>query len=932
MPDDIYKLYKGSTLHKIFAVGSVLFFLGVIWMIASDYSREWKHFQRKFNSLEVEKSQKALSRAENKIKKDEFARLTEELAIKQSNAKAHEDEIRSVKRSLNETNDELFKVQQEYSIAKSYFESARYEFEEAGKYGHVNPELEKHFNEIKIKSEALGQEVREIESGKNALEERLKAFTHEIEEIQQQIAALTKERDLAQKNLDKVKPSLAKAILNAPLLDFIQPSLSIQQIVLADLQQDLHFAKAPVVDRCTTCHLAIDKAKGYDKEEQPFRSHPNLELFLGTNSNHPVEEFGCTVCHGGSGQDLTFIGAAHTPKNEEQEKEWIKKYGWEERHHWEHPMYPLNQVEASCVSCHVGVQEVPQAPKLNEGRRLFRELGCFGCHETKGFENLRKVGPSLKRIGNKTDTGWVFKWIKDPRSFNPSTRMPKFFGINEVVLQDREDVQIDAVVAYLFKHSEKIELDKPENSGDVNSGKQLVNELGCLGCHSLGGKEANRFGPNLSFVGSKVNRDWLVDWLKNPKHYWPDTHMPSLRLSDKEALDIAEFLMMLKNPEFDQIAEPILNPDVLTETVLYELSLLMPQKEAEEKVAVMDETAKKLYLGERTIQRYGCYSCHDIAGFDAAKSIGTSLTEEGSKPIVRFDFGLLDMEHSRNAWFLQKLRAPRSFDNGKIKRPEERLRMPQFNLTEEQIQSLATHLNSLTTEGIPLSKKKILDDREKKVENGWRMVRKFNCQGCHIISEGGGNILSLYEDKSLGPPNITGEGQKVQSEWLFNFLRHPTTVRPWLTIRMPTFDFDHDQATALAKFFQGLDKVEDLFIPDDVDLYSHESISAGKQLFDALQCIKCHRFTKGMVIDETVDVSTLAPNLSMARKRLRRDWVVKWLNNPEVLMPGTRMPQFWPEGNSPVPEILGGDAEKQISAVRDYVMNFEGDVPAATEG
>ncbi|MBI4431122.1 MAG: c-type cytochrome [Candidatus Omnitrophica bacterium] len=929
MTEDTHQLYKGSTLHRIFAIGSVLFLLGVFWMVWADYSREWKRFQRQFDALEIEKAEKALKRAEGKLKKDEIDRLNGELAGEKKNLKAHSGEIRSAGKSLDEAETELYKLQQAHSIAKSYFEAVRYEFEEAVKHEHMTPELEKRLKATETEAENLRLKVEEAESRKIELEEQLGTFTSRREETREKIDELTRDLDQIRKNLDSLKPSFSKAILNAPMLDFIRPSLKIQQIVVDDLHDDYHFARVPKVDRCTTCHLAIDKPKGYDKEVQPFRSHPRMDLFLGTASAHPVEEFGCTVCHGGSGQDVTFGGAAHTPRNEEQEKEWIKKYGWQERKYWAHPMYSLDRVEASCVACHGAFQEIPEAPKLNAGRRLYRELGCFGCHETKGFENLRKVGPSLMRIGNKTDAGWVFKWVKDPLSFNPDTRMPKFFGVNEDASPDRENVEIDAIRTYLLQHSEKIEFEKPGDRGDVDRGKKLVNDLGCLGCHSLGEKQANDFGPNLSHVGSKVNRDWLVDWLKNPKRYWAETHMPSLRLTHEEALDIAEYLMMLKNPEFDQIAEPILSPDLLTEAVRYELALQMTQKQADGKIAVMDEMSKKLYLGERMINRYGCYVCHDIAGFENAKPIGTSLSEEGSKPVERFDFGLLKFKHSREAWFEQKLKEPRSFDHGKVKRLEERLRMPKFNLTDEEISSLITHLSSLTREEISLSKQHVLDARKQAVEKGWRMVRKFNCQGCHIVQGEGGNILSLYEDTSLGSPNVTGEGKKVVSNWLFNFLRHPATIRPWLKIRMPTFGFDHEQAATLVEFFKALDDVKDPFIPDDVPLYSPEKVAAGKQIFEALQCIKCHRFTKGMVIDESVDVSTLAPNLMMAKARLRHDWIVEWLKNPEELMPGTRMPQFWPDGSSPAPEILGGNAEDQMAAVREYVMNFQGEASPA---
>ena len=63
--------------------------------------------------------------------------------------------------------------------------------------------------------------------------------------------------------------------------------------------------------------------------------------------------------------------------------------------------------------------------------------------------------------------------------------------------------------------------------------------------------------------------------------------------------------------------------------------------------------AKQLELGQRVISRYGCFSCHDIKGFEKAQPIGTDLSEEGSKLVTRLDFAFItDIPHtSKIAWF-----------------------------------------------------------------------------------------------------------------------------------------------------------------------------------------------------------------------------------------------------------------------------------------
>ena len=71
-----------------------------------------------------------------------------------------------------------------------------------------------------------------------------------------------------------IAPSAVKDYFrNAPLLDFMAPTLKVQQIILPNVVDDVNFTRVPKMDRCQTCHLAIDR-KGYEKYPQPFTTHP----------------------------------------------------------------------------------------------------------------------------------------------------------------------------------------------------------------------------------------------------------------------------------------------------------------------------------------------------------------------------------------------------------------------------------------------------------------------------------------------------------------------------------------------------------------------------------------------------------------------------------------------------------------------------------
>ena len=123
-----------------------------------------------------------------------------------------------------------------------------------------------------------------------------------------------KERMIASLQKTEVNPIwLAR---NAPLVDFLDPTIKVKQVLVETAQDDLYFQKVPKVDRCMTCHVFIDK-QGYEDQPQPYKTHPKLEsLAVGMNSPHPMKKFGCTSCHGGEGHRVTdFSAPVHMPEN-----------------------------------------------------------------------------------------------------------------------------------------------------------------------------------------------------------------------------------------------------------------------------------------------------------------------------------------------------------------------------------------------------------------------------------------------------------------------------------------------------------------------------------------------------------------------------------------------------------------------------------------
>jgi mono/diheme cytochrome c family protein len=95
----------------------------------------------------------------------------------------------------------------------------------------------------------------------------------------------------------------------------------------------------------------------------------------------------------------------------------------------------------------------------------------------------------------------------------------------------------------------KVNLDPDilNNDEQISAGKKVYKKYGCRACHSIGG-ENGRIGPALDRAGLMSNADWLYGWIKNTQAIDPRTKMPTLGLTDEEALAIVAYMKTLIAP------------------------------------------------------------------------------------------------------------------------------------------------------------------------------------------------------------------------------------------------------------------------------------------------------------------------------------------------------------------------------------------------
>ena len=1033
---------KSYSVHYLIA--TIILVATLFWALYDEAwgQRPWKPFQEHWKdryTAFLNTARSSSAKAEGSVEKNpEYVSLKESYQQAYQNAKPQAEEAR---RKLDDASARLLAVQSVFTDRRAYVNALTYEFETS--------------NSASAKA-SKANEIKEYKEKKATVEfpdGTRKQFN--FDELEKTYNDIRNERTQLSLELgDVLKPSTAAKTkmdeyVSDHMVDLTPAQIDGLKRKAADWDPkivQINVAQANIVDRCESCHMntreplkitaAAMTAPGEKKPDEyarAFVSHPQPQLL----QIHDPEKFGCSPCHQGNGRATTSVEKAHG--NYE---------------HWLWPLYPVENAQAGCQTCHAAdmvlVSGDTQWETINNGKDLFRQKGCVGCHRYEGYDkepeelnsitqqikqiekekidnvkqsaylmkqadaaetneeanalntkavdlrvanskldgrlqqldfqshslmqDMKKVGPNLKDVRLKLNKNWIPVWLKKPTDFRPTTKMPNF---------RLTDHQIQTIAAFIWQSGLTDPLPK-HKPGNAEHGKELFETRGCLACHSIGEGDqmhGGTFAANLTREGEKANYDYLVRWIHNARErtrpYCPyekkdigpedyakkglpyqfdlahstcpnDGHelqvqnmtvMPSLRLTEEDAEDIATFLMTQKKQQPSSYAD----------------------------ASYMDDPSLK-EEGKKWVRQFGCAGCHEIAGMEDEGRIGTELTFEGSKPIERLDFALFTVPSQRGGqdaepiknkedlarlpdgpatkpwydhkgFFEHKLAEPNVFDQGMVKSETEALRMPNLHLTKEQVLDLTTFLMGSQETSLPDSYQYKPGDARHDIQQGWWVVKKYNCMGCHQFIPGQRTILMglpQYQDaQEQLPPKLLTEGARVDPEWLRKFLSNPalsTTdtnrngVRPYLKVRMPTFSFSDNELRILVRFFQALSQQPIPYIPEDVPTLTATETDMARSLFSstAAPCLKCHATG-----DPAHDKIATAPNFLLAKERLKPDWVERWITDPQAVSPGTSMPSgLFKQVNhqwvfaGPTPPTFNGFEGDHRKLLTDYIFQL----------
>ncbi len=1033
---------KSYAAHYVIA--SILLIATLFWALWDEAwgQRPWKAFQDEWKgrySAFLNTAKSVSAKSQNSVESD-----SQYAALKQDYQKAYLDtkaQAAQVRTQLDDASARLLAVQSVFTDRRAYVNALTYEYEtstSASAKASKQKDIDAYKAEVATVTFPDGSKKQFTFP---QLEETYNGIRDEKTKLSLELGDVLKPMTTAKAKMDEY--------VSDHMVDLTPAQIDGLKKKTADWDPkivQINVAEANIVDRCESCHMGtreplritpaammLKGEKKPDEYAEAFVSHPKPELL----QIHDPEKFGCSPCHQGNGRATTSVEKAHG--NYE---------------HWLWPLYPKENSQAGCQTCHAAdmvlVSGDVRFETINNGKDLFRQRGCMGCHRYEGYDNepeelnsisqqikqienqkidnlkqsaylmkeadaaetndeanqlntravdlkvsnskldgrlqqldfqshslmqdMKKVGPNLKDVRLKLNKNWIPVWLNKPTDFRPTTKMPNFR------LTQR---QIEAISAFIWQDALTDPLPK-HKPGNAAHGKELFEERGCVACHSIGQGDQVQggwFAANLSREGEKANYDYLVRWVHNARErtrpYCPyekkdigpedyakkglpyqfdlehskcpnDGHelqvqnmtvMPSLRLSEEDAEDIASFLMTQKKEDPSSYANAAFMND--------------PSLKAE---------------GKKWVQHFGCAGCHEIAGLEDEGRIGTELTFEGSKPIERLDFALFTERAQRGGenaepiknkedlarlpdgpatkpwynlkgFFEHKLAEPDVYDHGMVKSETEAMRMPNLHLTKDQVLDITTFLMGSQETSLPDSYQYKPGDARHDIQAGWWVVKKYNCMGCHQFIPGQNTILmglKQYQDvQEQLPPKLLTEGARVDPEWMRKFLSNPalsTTdtnrngVRPYLKVRMPTFSFSNNELRILVRFFQALSQQPMPYIPEQVPVLTAKETDMARSLFSstAAPCLKCHATG-----DPAHDKIATAPNFLLAKERLKPDWVERWITDPQAVSPGTSMPSglFKRQDNQwvfagPTPSTFNGFTGDHRKLLTDYIFQL----------
>ncbi|HSZ59244.1 MAG TPA: c-type cytochrome [Tepidisphaeraceae bacterium] len=541
---------------------------------------------------------------------------------------------------------------------------------------------------------------------------------------------------------------------------------------------------------------------------------------------------------------------------------------------------------------------------VEDGRRLYHTVGCVACHAPEKGEPAKVPSAPLPDLSRKTTVDQLEAFLLNPLAVRPGSRMPSL-GLSDdearaiAVYLLREQMHNPALAgAAPFKvHGVKYEyFEEHVRNAALRSFTRLKPKAtGHLDHFSLDipnrrGEEfalrltATLFVPadgeytfwTTSDDGSRLYIDARSIVNNDSDHSEAEKSGHATLKAGEHSITVTYFqrggdaVLKVDWAGSDFKRQPIPH-DALFRTAG------TPMIPIDNEPFTLDP--QKVEMGARMFSMIGCASCHAIPGQQPFRP---------HKPLadlnVDNDEGCLGTHVARQ--------------------------MPGYDLSDDQRQVLKAAIRDQENLGKPFSPS----------DQVIHTMAAMNCFACHNRDNIGGPpadrsdqfvMTSNFDmgDEGRIPPRLNFVGMKLlpqaMEQIIFEGKLH---VRPVLATRMPTWG--KQALGGIVESFQTADAIKEPPLP----AFSEQAVKDGRQLVGVrgLGCVNCH----GMNGQKSLGMP--GPDLGTIHDRIKFGWFTRWLDNPAPLVPGTRMPQFWPGHEAAYKDIAGGTQDGQVAAIWTY--------------
>ncbi len=186
-----------------------------------------------------------------------------------------------------------------------------------------------------------------------------------------------------------------------------------------------------------------------------------------------------------------------------------------------------------------------------------------------------------------------------------------------------------------------------------------------------------------------------------------------------------------------------------------------------------------------------------------------------------------------------------------------------------------------------------------RLNHGRQLLARYNCMACHQMQN--------VDRAVMFGPDLTNVGTKVSREWIYKWLNEPRSITDAdgniivdgvaTQARMPKFRLSDEELRDLSAYLsvQQVTPIQPYHFNPRVVAVSNKNGDAADQgqiRFNQMFCVTCHSLAVDRGGVTSLIGGDIGPELTKVGSKVKPEWLLAWLRDPEGYLQHTKMPQY----------------------------------------